>query len=475
MASAVRRFGLRGIALSYLAAILIGPLAVVFYSPSRTASTPRGLLLAGDDPRLQGDADHHCNRRACEHDLRHRRRALDRPREVPGQGHRERLRRSAARALAGGRRAVAHLLYGQDGWFGGWFSDHGIQILFALPSMVIATIFVSLPFVAREVVPTLREIGDEQEQAARTLGASSWQTFRRITLPAIRWAVVYGVIFDHGPLPRRVRRRRRRLRSHSGRDGDRHVARRGALPVARHRRRCRHLDRARIARRARSRRHDRDQTQGGGRLVSIVVKGVSKRFNDFPALENVSLERVGLADRAPRPERKRKVHVAPCDRRARAAGRGRDPHLRRRRDRGRAAEARRRLRVPALRGVQAHDGARQRRFRPHDPQAAEGGDRGSRRRAARARAAEAVRAPLPGAALRRPAAADGARPGAGGRAEGAAAGRAVRRTRRAGALRVPPVAAPPARGGARDHRLRHARSGGGDAGRRPRRRDEQGQ
>ncbi len=60
--------------------------------------------------------------------------------------------------------------------------------------MVIATIFVSLPFVAREVVPTLREIGDEQEQAARTLGANSWQTFWRITLPAIRWAVIYGVI-----------------------------------------------------------------------------------------------------------------------------------------------------------------------------------------------------------------------------------------------------------------------------------------
>jgi sulfate transport system permease protein len=86
------------------------------------------------------------------------------------------------------------LLYGQDGWFGSWLNEHGIEVLFALPSMVIATIFVSLPFVAREVVPTLREIGDEQEQAARTLGASGWQTFWRITLPSIRWAVIYGVI-----------------------------------------------------------------------------------------------------------------------------------------------------------------------------------------------------------------------------------------------------------------------------------------
>lgn len=86
------------------------------------------------------------------------------------------------------------LLYGREGWFGGWLERHDIQFLFALPSMVVATIFVSLPFVAREVVPTLREIGDEQEQAARTLGASGWQTFWRITLPSIRWAVVYGVI-----------------------------------------------------------------------------------------------------------------------------------------------------------------------------------------------------------------------------------------------------------------------------------------
>lgn len=86
------------------------------------------------------------------------------------------------------------LLYGREGWFGGWLERHDVQVLFALPAIVLATIFVSLPFVAREVIPTLREIGDEQEQAARTLGASARQTFWRITLPAIRWAVVYGVV-----------------------------------------------------------------------------------------------------------------------------------------------------------------------------------------------------------------------------------------------------------------------------------------
>jgi sulfate transport system permease protein len=86
------------------------------------------------------------------------------------------------------------LLYGRTGWFGSALLDNGIQILFAMPGMVLATIFVSLPFVVREVVPVLHEIGDEQEQAAQTLGANWWQTFRRITLPAIRWGLAYGVV-----------------------------------------------------------------------------------------------------------------------------------------------------------------------------------------------------------------------------------------------------------------------------------------
>jgi sulfate transport system permease protein len=86
------------------------------------------------------------------------------------------------------------LLYGRGGWFGPWLADRGVRVLFAMPSMVLATVFVSVPYVAREVIPTLREIGDEQEQAAHTLGASGWQAFRRITLPSIRWAVIYGVV-----------------------------------------------------------------------------------------------------------------------------------------------------------------------------------------------------------------------------------------------------------------------------------------
>jgi sulfate/thiosulfate transport system permease protein len=86
------------------------------------------------------------------------------------------------------------LVYGSDGWFGGWLTEHGIQVIFSYPGMILATIFVSLPFVVREVVPVLREIGTEQEQAASTLGSSWWQTFWRVTLPSIRWGLTYGIV-----------------------------------------------------------------------------------------------------------------------------------------------------------------------------------------------------------------------------------------------------------------------------------------
>jgi sulfate/thiosulfate transport system permease protein len=86
------------------------------------------------------------------------------------------------------------LVYGNTGWFGGWLTEQGIQVIFSIPGMILATIFVSLPFVVREVVPVLREIGTEQEQAASTLGSNWWQTFWRITLPSIRWGLTYGIV-----------------------------------------------------------------------------------------------------------------------------------------------------------------------------------------------------------------------------------------------------------------------------------------
>jgi sulfate transport system permease protein len=86
------------------------------------------------------------------------------------------------------------LVYGKFSTVGGWLEDHGIQIIFSLPGMVIATCFVSLPLVVRAIVPVLQEMGDEQEQAAKTLGATAIQTFRRITLPSISSALAYGVV-----------------------------------------------------------------------------------------------------------------------------------------------------------------------------------------------------------------------------------------------------------------------------------------
>ncbi|AFZ22888.1 sulfate ABC transporter, permease protein CysW [Cylindrospermum stagnale PCC 7417] len=89
------------------------------------------------------------------------------------------------------------LLYGRQGWFGPWLQEHNIQIVFAFPGMILATAFVSMPFVAREVIPVLEEFGSDQEEAAKTLGANDWQIFWRVTLPSIRWGLLYGIILTN--------------------------------------------------------------------------------------------------------------------------------------------------------------------------------------------------------------------------------------------------------------------------------------
>nr|WP_157597881.1 MULTISPECIES: sulfate ABC transporter permease subunit CysW [unclassified Rhizobacter] len=86
------------------------------------------------------------------------------------------------------------LLFGLQGWWGEWLRDHDLKVIFAVPGIVLATVFVTFPFVARELIPLMQAQGTEQEEAARVLGANGWQIFRRITLPNVKWALLYGVI-----------------------------------------------------------------------------------------------------------------------------------------------------------------------------------------------------------------------------------------------------------------------------------------
>lgn len=86
------------------------------------------------------------------------------------------------------------LIFGSQGWIGPWLSEHDIKIIFAVPGIVLATLFVTFPFVARELIPLMQEIGHEEEEAALSLGASGWQTFFKITLPNIKWGLLYGVL-----------------------------------------------------------------------------------------------------------------------------------------------------------------------------------------------------------------------------------------------------------------------------------------
>ncbi|HVN91456.1 MAG TPA: ABC transporter permease subunit, partial [Candidatus Binataceae bacterium] len=86
------------------------------------------------------------------------------------------------------------LLFGAQGWFGGWLADRNLKIIFATPGIVLATTFVTFPFVARELIPLMESVGIEEELAALTLGANGWQTFFRVTLPNVKWGLLYGIV-----------------------------------------------------------------------------------------------------------------------------------------------------------------------------------------------------------------------------------------------------------------------------------------
>jgi len=194
--SRVGRYSLRTIALAYLALILVLPVAMVFYRTFENG--PQPVLQALTDPMalhalyltvviaaiavpLNTVFGVFCA-------------LLLVRRTFPGKSFLSTLIDVpfAVSPVVVGLSLV--LVYGRTGWLGGWLAENGMRVIFAWPSMVLATIFVSLPFVVREVVPVLQEVGIEQDQAAHTLGATPWQTFWRITLPAIRGGVTYGVI-----------------------------------------------------------------------------------------------------------------------------------------------------------------------------------------------------------------------------------------------------------------------------------------
>jgi sulfate/thiosulfate transport system permease protein len=191
-----RRLGLRAVALGYLVVILLAPLGMVFYRTFESGLHPIWQTLSDPNTVHAFEVTLIATGIAvplntlfgvlCALAIVRRR--------FPGKGL---LNAFIDLPLAVSPVVIGlclYLLYGRTGWFGSWLLGHGIQVLFALPAIVLATVFVSVPFVAREVIPTLRELGNEQEQAAATLGANRWQRFWRITLPSIRWAVIYGVV-----------------------------------------------------------------------------------------------------------------------------------------------------------------------------------------------------------------------------------------------------------------------------------------
>ncbi|MFL5885232.1 MAG: sulfate ABC transporter permease [Thermoleophilaceae bacterium] len=192
------KYALRTFALGYLALLLIAPVGMIFYrsfehgvsavvNSLTTAEALHALWLTVEVSAIAVAANTVFGVACAIALVRHRfpgRAIVDRLIDLP----------FAVSPVVVGLALV--LVYGQQGWFGSQLAGAGIQVIFSIPGIVLATIFVSLPYVVREVMPVLREVGTDQEEAAQTLGASGPQTFWRITLPAIRPAVTYGVILS---------------------------------------------------------------------------------------------------------------------------------------------------------------------------------------------------------------------------------------------------------------------------------------
>ena len=196
MSSTTSRWGLRVLGLGYVGLLLVAPLILIFYKtfedglapPFEAITSPDGLhalkltlITVAIAVPLNTIFGVVCALLL----VRHRRRGsalIDAVINLPF---------AISPVVIG---LSLYLLYGTHGWFEPGLAEAGIKVLFSTPGIVLCCIFVSIPFVVRETVPVLQEIGTEQEQAASTLGANAWQTFWRVTLPAIRWGVAYGVV-----------------------------------------------------------------------------------------------------------------------------------------------------------------------------------------------------------------------------------------------------------------------------------------
>ena len=300
------------------------------------------------------------------------------------------------------------LIFGMQGWFGPWLREHDIKIIFALPGIVLATMFVTFPFVARELIPLMADQGRDEEEAAVSLGASGWQTFCRVTLPNIKWGLLYGVLLCNARamgefgavsvVSGHIRGLTNTMPLHvEVLYNDYQFVGRLRRRVAAGAARARHAHpQDRFSNGATRTKSRRSTAIKGERSMSLVVESVAKRFDRFPALKGVSftapkgcflallgpsgsgkttLLRIlgGLEFADIRPGEVRRYRVA-------VAARARAP---------------RRFRVPAIRAVPPHDGGEEHRLRAGGAPAADaparGRDRAARRGAAGAGAAGRTR------------------------------------------------------------------------------------
>jgi sulfate transport system permease protein len=268
------------------------------------------------------------------------------------------------------------LVFGLNGWLGPWLKAHDLQVIFAVPGIVLATVFVTLPFVARELIPLMQEQGTEDEESALTLGASGWQTFWRVTLPNVRWALLYGVILCNA----RAMGEFGAVSVVSG-----HIrGKTNTVPlqveilyneynfVAAFAVASLLAMLALVTLAAKSFIEWRMQSAPastlvpGDEAVSITVQDISKSYGTFQALRGVSLEIPDAKITALLgPSGSGKTTLLRIIAGLESAGRGQRAHPLPPGGRGRSprAGAPRGLRVPALRAVQAHDGVRERGLR----------------------------------------------------------------------------------------------------------------